>query len=434
MDEQPSRSIDFAPQAAPLDAFEDDSSDGSDGAAPRDEAHGAEAALLEAQVTALVAGDLVVESVTTPALPQRDGVVVLHGRLLRPSAETFPHWLRALNQRGYTPLLRPDAEQDDPARVRLQIMRGVAKRAPSRTGTHIVLFVLTVLSTLFVGAQYSDAVLTITRLQDLIRPSFLIQGWPFAATLLTILLAHEFGHYFAARFHKVAVTLPYFIPLPVGFGTMGAYIQMREPVRDRRQLFDIGVAGPLAGLVLAVPLLFLGLSTSEVNTIPANVPVQLEGNSIFYWFAKILVFGQALPDMQTGRDVFMNQVTFAAWTGLLVTAINLLPVSQLDGGHTVFAMFGERARTVNLIAVGAMALLGVAGLERVQAIVPWLENVGYVGWLVWLVLIFFIIGPFHPPALDDVTRLDPRRRWVGFLVIVIFVLVFVPVPFRMLIL
>lgn len=394
------------------------------------EQHGAEAALLEAQVAALVQHDLAIESVEAPQDMRREGVIVLRGRLLRPSVDVFPRWLRELNQRGYTPFLQPHPG-GAANHVVLRVMQGVAKRAPSRTATHIVLFVLTVLSTLFVGAQLSPAAALISEPADLLNPLFWLQGWPFAVTLLGILLAHEFGHYFAARFHNVAVTLPYFIPLPFGFGTMGAFIQMREPVRDRRQLFDIGVAGPLAGLVLAVPLLFVGLAGSETMRLPAGIELELVGNSLLYWGAKYLIFGETLPNLVTGVVVSMNQVTFAAWVGLLVTAINLLPVSQLDGGHAVFALFGERSRVINWVALGSMAAMGLAGLGYVQESVPVLGSIGYTGWLLWVFLIFFVIGPFHPPALDDVTALDTRRRLVGFLVILIFVLVFVPVPFRL---
>ena len=216
------------------------------------------------------------------------------------------------------------------------------------------------------------------------------------------------------------------------FGTLGAFIQLKEPVPDRRKLFDIGVAGPLAGLVLAVPLLFIGLSTSEVAVPPPGVPLMLEGNSIFYFFAKWLVFGEMLPNPVTGRDVFMNQITFAAWIGLLVTALNLLPVGQLDGGHTVFAMFGRKARYINLATVALLALLALAGLPNVQALFPWTVHIGYSGWFLWLFLILGLIGVEHPPALDDVTTLDGRRRAIGVLVILIFILTFVPVPMRVL--
>jgi membrane-associated protease RseP (regulator of RpoE activity) len=155
----------------------------------------------------------------------------------------------------------------------------------------------------------------------------------------------------------------------------------------------------------------------------------LEGNSIFYYFAKILVFGMPLPNPITGQDVLMNQVTFAAWIGLLVTAFNLLPVGQLDGGHTVFAMFGDRARVINRLAFGVLVVLALASLAPLQQIVPQLRYIGYNGWFVWIFLTYFLIGLHHPPALDDVTQLDRGRRWLGYLVIAIFILIFVPVPF-----
>jgi membrane-associated protease RseP (regulator of RpoE activity) len=389
------------------------------------------------RIRRLIAADMVVESTAIPRLPA-DGVVVFVGRLLRPSHEVFGRWQAALRGEGYTPMLRPLPHRPADV-VSLHILPGVPVVTPSRPRTNVILFLLTALSTLFVGSLYvSDAVRIDTfwdlllALLDRMKPQHIIEGWPFALTLLGILSAHEFGHYFAARYHKVAVTLPYFIPLPIGFGTLGAFIRLKEPVPDRRKLFDIGVAGPLAGLFLAVPLLVLGLATSAVDVPPAIHGVQVEGNSILYYVAKIAVFGKALPNPITGEDVFMNQVTFAAWIGLLVTALNLLPVGQLDGGHTVYALFGPQARPVNLATVGGMAVLAVAGLEPLQAVLPFLRRIGYAGWFLWLVLILFVLGPHHPPALDDVTQLDSRRRLVGYLVIVCFILTFVPVPWRVL--
>jgi len=345
---------------------------------------------------------------------------------LRPSAELFPRWLRELNSRGYTPLLRPDPD-GKADRVLLRIMKGVARREPTRAAVNIVLFVATVLSTLYVG-MLIDGTAQIATGWDLLNPANLITGLPFAAALLAILLAHEFGHYFAARYHKVAVTLPYFIPMPFGFGTLGAFIQLREPIADRRKLFDIGVAGPLAGLLLAIPLLFIGLSTATVEVAPPQPGSMFLGNSLLTHAAQYLTFGRILPDAATGEDVILNQVLFAAWIGLLVTALNLLPVGQLDGGHTVFALFGERARAINLITLVVMGVLAAASLEPVQQVLPWLANVGYSGWFIWILLILLMIGPFHPPALDDVTTLDPRRRLLGFVVILLFILTFVPVP------
>lgn len=382
--------------------------------------------LLADQVRAMLAGEMNVDSVATTKNPATDGILVVRGQLLRPSHELFPGWLTKLNRLGYTPFLRPDPAGLTPEHVELRIAKGVAGGSTGKPWINLALFVATLASTLFVGATYGA-----TEMPDsLLSPAFLIQGWPFALTLLGILTAHEFGHYFAARYHGVKVTLPYFIPMPLGFGTLGAFIAMREPISDRRKLFDIGVAGPLAGLVLAVPLLFVGLSASPMTDFAPGPNMMLEGNSLLYYFAKIAVFGRPLPDWTAGLDVLMNQVTFAAWIGLLVTALNLLPVGQLDGGHTVFALFGEKARLINRITLGLMAFFAVAGLSVVQDVIPVLEAVGFSGWFMWIGLIFFVIGPHHPPALDDVTRLDARRRWIGYFVILIFVVTFTPVPWR----
>jgi len=376
----------------------------------------------------VIGDDMIVESVQIPKDP-RQGIVVLRGQLQHPSESFFTDWVNQFKRLGYTPILRYD-EAGNSDTVALHIMPGVPRKSRSRVWINVVLFLVTLVSTLFVGLLYSDSAAEINSLTDLILPQNLLKGWPFAVTLLGILAAHEFGHYFAARYHRVNVTLPYFIPMPLGFGTLGAFIQLKEPVPDRRKLFDIGVAGPLAGLILAIPLLFLGLATSPVE-VPTPTPgAMLEGNSILYYFAKFAVFGKTLPNPITGEDVLMNQVTFAAWIGLLVTALNLLPVGQLDGGHTVYALFGKRARLINLITVGFMAVLAIAGLEPVQQIYPQLRSLGFTGWFFWLGLIIFLIGPFHPPALDDVTELDDSRRLVGYLVIVVFILTFVPVPLR----
>lgn len=394
----------------------------------------------------IVGEDVAVESMRIPDGPNLFALE-MRGRLLRPSAQVFSRWLAEFNQKGFTPFLRRD--EDGPAAARndsvvLQVMSGVFKQTESNPRINLLLFVLTVLSTLFVGALYGmegepapemgfvESILLIfqTIWEVFSQPALLLSGLPFALTLLGILSAHEFGHYFAARYHKVAVTLPYFLPMPLGFGTLGAFIRLNEPVPDRRKLFDIGVAGPLAGLVLAVPLLLYGLSTSPVLPPRAVEGAVLEGNSLLYYYAKVFVLGQPLPNPVTGMDVFMNDITFAAWIGLLVTALNLLPLGQLDGGHTVFALFGKRARLINGAALVGLLLLGIAGLDVVQARIDGLETIGWSGWFIWLLLINLLGGPFHPPALDDVTELDPRRRWIGYAVIALFVLTFVPVPLR----
>ncbi len=259
--------------------------------------------------------------------------------------------------------------------------------------------------------------------------------------MMVILLAHEFGHYFAARYHKVAVTLPYFIPLPVisPVGTMGAFIQLRSPFKTKRQLFDIGVAGPLGGLIFAIPLILWGVAVSPVNELsrgpePTSV---LEGNSIFYLGVKYFMHGQILPSFDQysdlpvvqefllvlagampdggGSDILINSLAFAAWFGLFVTALNLVPVGQLDGGHVIYCLIGEKARFLGIGLVGIMFLAGIF----------W-----WTGWLVWALLVFFVVGPNHPPPLNDLVPLGAGRKILAYVMIFIFIIMFMPNPLQ----
>ncbi|MFZ2419600.1 MAG: site-2 protease family protein, partial [Anaerolineae bacterium] len=229
-------------------------------------------------------------------------------------------------------------------------------------------------------------------------------------TLLAILGTHELGHYFVARWHKVDVTLPYFIPVPFGLGTFGAFIKMKSPVENRRALFDVAVAGPLAGLVVALPLLVIGLLTSPVRPIISGGGGLQEGNSLLYGLLKLLIYHQWLPG--NGVDVHLSSMAFAAWFGLLVTAFNLLPVGQLDGGHILYAL----GVTSRWLGYGVLAVLLVLGA------------LAWSGWYVWAALIYFVTGLEHPAPLDEITRLDPPRRWLGAIAIVIFILLFAPIP------
>ena len=385
-----------------------------------------DAASLTVRAKDIVRPELEVEFVEVPLDTARQGAVVLYGRLLVHNDSFFERWLADFKKIGYTPVLRHEGERQ--GLVALHIMAGVPRKSMPRVWLNVLLFALTFFSTLFVGSLYGGA--AVTSFSDMFRPANLAGGLPFALTLLGILGVHEFGHYFAARYHRVAVSLPYFIPMPLGFGTLGAVIQMKEPVPDRRKLFDIGVAGPLAGLALAIPLLLIGLSGSPITVPEPSSGAMIEGNSILYYYAKIAVFGKALPNPITGEDVLMNQVTFAVWIGLLVTAINLLPVGQLDGGHVVYAVFGKYARYINVATLIFMATLAIAGLEPLQRLAPQLTTIGYTGWFLWLALLIGLVGPFHPPALDDVSELGSNRRLLGYFVIFLFVMLFVPVPLR----
>ncbi len=335
------------------------------------------------------------------------GFVRYRGRFRVDSADCFDEIRTIFEAQGFTPLLR----EEENGRIALIAIPQVFNPPPSDWRINLTLFVATVLATLLTGSFYEaesmDQALQIWR------------GWPFSLSIMLILGAHELGHYFAARYHKVAVTLPYFIPLPVisPMGTLGAVIRMKAPIKNKRALFDIGIAGPLAGLIFAVPILLYGLSTSSLG--PPVSGAYLEGNSIFYYLAKYAFFGQFLPS--ESMDVYLNQIAWAGWVGLLVTALNLMPVGQLDGGHIVYSLIGSRAQKLFMPVV---AILGALTLLSF-----FIDN--SFTWVLWIVLLFFF-GRVHAEPLDDVTALDDRRRWLGIATMIIFVLIFVPIPLRVL--
>jgi membrane-associated protease RseP (regulator of RpoE activity) len=264
-----------------------------------------------------------------------------------------------------------------------------------------VLFSLTFMTTVLAGAL-QEGVNPVT------NPGQIPKGFPFALALMGILLAHELGHYLVARRHGVDVTLPYFIPAPSFIGTFGAFIKMRSPARDPKMLLDIGAAGPLVGVAVSIPLVALGLSLSEVKQIEGQVGTSL-GDSILLWLISRVVVGPIPP----GYDVMIHPVGFAGWIGLLVTSLNLLPVGQLDGGHVVYALLGERQNRVSKFVFVGLLALGVLGWE---------------GWLVWGVLLL-IMGFRHPPPVEWWVPLDRKRKVIGWATMAVFILTFIPVPF-----
>ena len=261
----------------------------------------------------------------------------------------------------------------------------------------------------------------------------------FAATLMGILTCHEFGHYIVGRRRGVDVSLPYFIPLPpmISLGTLGAVIRMNKPIDDRRALFDVGAAGPIAGLVVAIPLLVIGLSISDVG--PVTPDGQLEGNSLLYMLLKYLVFGMRLPNPYI--DVNLHPMALAAWVGLLVTMINLMPIGQLDGGHVARAAFGQTHEKwsqrlhIALPIVGAVVAIVMFTAARAHGygVIAALSyaKFGAIPWLVWTLMLAVIrgrAGEYHP-AVGDVP-LDPLRRRLAIGMLVVFLLIATPVPFR----
>lgn len=271
----------------------------------------------------------------------------------------------------------------------------------------LVLFLLTVVTTLIAGSSFYVSY------EELIdSPGLIATGIPFACSLLSILLAHEMGHFITSRYYRVDVTLPYFIPAPTLFGTLGAVIKMRSPIRKKTMLLDIGAAGPLAGIVVALPLVILGLYQSQVIQVTAGTDSYLFfGDSLLFKLLSYLIVG-TIPE---GYDIMLSPIAFAGWVGFLVTSLNLMPMGQLDGGHIAYALFGRGQRIVSRVFVGALVIMGI---------------VYYLGWLVWAALVL-IIGVDHPPVSDDDVGLDRRRTIIGWVCFVLFIATFIPVPVKM---
>jgi membrane-associated protease RseP (regulator of RpoE activity) len=291
---------------------------------------------------------------------------------------------------------------------------------PIRWRLPALLFLATLLSVFLSGAEQqllgSDA-----EFGWLALLRALPRGWTLAIPLLAILVTHELGHYVAARIHRVPASLPYFIPLPLvsPFGTMGAVISMRERIRSRNALLDIGAAGPLAGMAVAIPVLVIGLAHSEVK--PLTDHGWMEGQCLLYLLLKRLVLGP----IPAGYDVFLTPTAFAGWAGLLVTALNLLPIGQLDGGHVAYALLGDRQHRVAVALHWALLAVFAYNLWAFRELAP-----GMV-WAVWFALLYVlrrVSGGNHPPT--EPGPLSPGRRVVAVVCLLLFVVLFMPTPMR----
>jgi membrane-associated protease RseP (regulator of RpoE activity) len=280
----------------------------------------------------------------------------------------------------------------------------------TRPGLALALLFGTLITTTWVGARIAGVEIEQLR-QNL---SLLLRGLPYALALLTILGIHELGHYITARRYKIRATLPYFIPMPLFLGTFGAFIQMRSPVPNRKALFDISVAGPLAGFIATLPILAWGLANSTIIPLTEQSglfnPDSLDPRySILLALISKLVLGNELIS-KTAID--LHPVAFAGLLGLVVTALNLVPVGQLDGGHIIHAMFGQR----NAIIIGQIARFLLLLLAFVQP-----------GFLLWAIILIFV-PLIDEPALNDVTELNNQRDILGILSIALLILIVLPVP------
>lgn len=331
------------------------------------------------------------------------GVRLFRGRL-RESAEAAFARLKEAFGADTVPLLQPDERCGQAILLMPRPIERARLEHRVRSWLHWLLFALTFVTTTWAGAAYQGV--------NLLRhPEYFTVGLPYSIGLLAILGVHELGHYWVARRNGMNVTPPYFVPVPFALGTFGAFIQMRSPTENRRILFDVAVAGPLAGLLVAIPALLIGLRSSDI--VPAELARELvagplpSSSILFTWMAK-LALGPAL----TPGDVLqLSPLAFAGWLGLFITGLNLLPIGQLDGGHIARAMFGSRvANVIGGIAMWTLLLLGLFV---------------WPGLLTWALIVFFIAGRGTPP-LNDITPISTGRRWLGWLAFVILLLVMVP--------
>lgn len=289
-----------------------------------------------------------------------------------------------------------------------------------RIWLNVFLFIITVFSTFFVGISHSlsfkyadlltrapETTLSTNIFKD---PQIISLSIIYAIVLIGILLGHEFGHYVACRYYNINATLPYFIPAPTLIGTLGAFIKIKSPITRKQQLFDIGIAGPLTGFILSFPALVYGLTLSKV------IPPLPKGEALLFGEPLLLklVGNIIFKDIPSGYDILIHPIAFAGWVGILVTSFNLFPVGQLDGGHISYAIFGSKSRGIARIFFLVFIFLGITF---------------WVGWFIWAFIIL-ILGMKHPRIIDEEIPLSPRRKFMGFIALAIFILSFIPDPIK----
>jgi membrane-associated protease RseP (regulator of RpoE activity) len=308
--------------------------------------------------------------------------------------------------------IRTDAVPSPPDYV----MPSAPRRAP--VTRHVVLFALTFITTTLAGTFYygSYASELGNARPDLSATNLLLHGLWYSGSVLAILGAHEFGHYFACRYYGVDASLPYFIPLwlplPVPMpGTLGAVIRIRQPIASKRQFFDIGIAGPIAGFLVILPVLFIGMAQSTVVTLPENFVGWHFGEPLLFRLVAQLFHG-TLAD---GQSLNIHPAGWAAWFGLLATALNLCPVSQLDGGHISYAVFGRASSAITLVVTAC--LIGLT-----------IYSGSYFLWTVLIVAMLYFMGRHHPRTSDENEPLDASRLWLAAFAAAMLILSFTPIP------
>jgi membrane-associated protease RseP (regulator of RpoE activity) len=320
-----------------------------------------------------------------------------------------------VSSQGFSPGPFPIGPADGTGRITTLTFERKGKR---RYSLNALLLLLTFATTTAVGARmaynFDNNLPAFTEddiglvIQFLMHPSEFLKGLPFSVTLLLILLAHEMGHYGACLYYRVNATLPFFLPAPTLIGTFGAFIRIRSPIYTKKALFDIGVAGPLAGFVVLLPALAIGLAYSKIIPGIAERGELIFGTPLLQTLVQSAIFPGAHPS-----DIALHPIARAAWVGILATALNLLPIGQLDGGHILYSFVGRRHRLLSGLFIAALIPIGL---------------IYSYSWLVWAVILF-ILGMRHP-SIQDASELGAGRRKLGVLALAVFVLSFTLTPVR----
>ena len=323
--------------------------------------------------------------------------------------EKFDALRKSLSEKGYIPMLRYDKGEHI-----IYIVKKPKKKERS-IWINISLLIAVIITTILTGSilhiGYSD-IWSIPNITDVININNLFYGAVlFSLPLMSILLVHEMGHYFISKKHGISTSLPYFLPIPpilpsFNIGTFGALIHSRDPMPNKKALFDVGLAGPLAGFLIAIPITAIGIYTAKI--VPILSLDQLpSGQAVFSPSFLIDILSRLILDIPEGFTIDMNPILFAGWVGLLLTSINLLPAGQLDGGHIFRAFLGEKQKYAGWIAIFIMILTG---------------------WWFFAFIIIFMMGMMHPPPLNDDTEIDIKRKMLFFVALAILILCYIPFP------
>jgi membrane-associated protease RseP (regulator of RpoE activity) len=338
--------------------------------------------------------------------------LTFRGHLAIDAERAYPTLRERFATLGYTPLLHKEGDYDLIAALPYVFPNQASKRGSSRWVVNLVLLIATVITTTLAGAINENIEqLAQNPMLFFQQPWLILTGLPASMTIMSILGIHELGHYFMSRRHGLPTTLPFFIPflpVPGGFGTFGAVIRAQAPWENRKALFDVGLAGPLAGLVIALPIFFVGLMTSPHQPhIPGSM--SLGSPLLLQWMENAVYALRGIPE---DHEIYANAMTYAAWFGLFVTGVNLLPAGQFDGGHVAYAVLGRWARLMSMLVLGMLVVLG---------------TLYWRGWYIWAAMVFSF-GWQHPAPLNTVAPLGKRRIVVGFLALVLTILLFTPAP------